>query len=236
MDRCRKRGRKGVLCADRCRCSLLLVLILNSRVGSAASKPIIGGQGNWTFLYMPGRVIMPPGACTSDACNCHGLEVDASTKDIFLTYEPDHNSSDSHCMVRFKPDGTDGIVFGPSEQLCAGTPHGLRIVTEGGQQYLYHANNQEALHKTRLDGSLVWSSFGPPDNRSAFEPYRPTWFAAPPGSKFIYLAGTPSNDLVLAFSHLSLSHLPFFRWLRVQLDPCLHNHRTVHRAELWRTR
>ena len=51
---------------------------------------------------------------------------------------------------------------------------------EDGTPYLYHANNNQALHKTTLDGSLVWTVEGPrgiihsscPTNRHGF-PLRP---------------------------------------------------------------
>ena len=39
--------------------------------------------------------------------------------------------------------------------LCTGTPHGLKITTEGDQQFLYHANNAQKLAKTTMDGEIV---------------------------------------------------------------------------------
>lgn len=74
-------------------------------------------------------------------------------------------------------------MTGGNSTLCSGTPHGLKIVTEGDQQYLYHANNNQKLTKTTLDGSIIWQVnglFGQPTTV-----YRPTWFATPPDSKYM---------------------------------------------------
>lgn len=61
--------------------------------------------------------------------------------------------------------------------------------------YLYHANNNQKLTKTHLDGSIVWEvngTFG----QDPKLPYRPTWFATPPDSKYVYLCdGYGSNNV-----------------------------------------
>lgn len=77
-------------------------------------------------------------------------------------------------MVKWNPDGTGGEIFG-NEDLCAGTPHGLRISNEGNETFLYHANNNQVLHKTDLEGNIIWSVRGPPNNDTKFNPYKPTW-------------------------------------------------------------
>ena len=51
---------------------------------------------------------------------------------------------------------------------------------------MYHANNEQRLSKTRLDGSIIWSQqHNPPDPNSTF---KPTWIAGQPNSEYIYLA------------------------------------------------
>lgn len=87
---------------------------------------------------MPLKLQMPEGAAV---VNSHGLEVDAAGN-IYLTYEPDH-TNDTHCLVRWKPDGTGGEILGAGGPLCVGTPHGLRLAVEGSETFLYHANNGE---------------------------------------------------------------------------------------------
>jgi len=159
---------------------------------SAGQAPIIGGQGDFVFQFEPSRLALPAGTSLN---NAHGLVVDPVTSEIILTYEPNHDE-DSHCMIRFKPDGMGGVTIGDANALCAGTPHGLRLAQEGSDLFLYHANNDAALHKTTIDGKLVWSISGPPTANPDFLPNKPTWFAAPPGSKYVYMSdGYGSNHV-----------------------------------------
>lgn len=79
--------------------------------------------------------------------------------------------------------------------LCNGTPHGLKLASEDGELYLYHANcgtlppryGSGKLSKTTLDGKILWThtaSFGQPSVKD----YRPTWWAIPPSGDYVYLA------------------------------------------------
>lgn len=80
---------------------------------------------------MPDLLKPPAGASMA---NCHGLSVDAD-ENIILTYQD--AGSDPHCIIRWNPDGTGGEFGGKdTPELCTGTPHGLKITTEGGTQYL----------------------------------------------------------------------------------------------------
>lgn len=182
---------------------------LNSKISSAAA-PIIGGQGKYRYQYMPDLLKPPAGA---EMVNCHGLSVDAD-ENIILTYQD--GGKDPHCIIKWNPDGTGGEFAGKdSPELCTGTPHGLKITTEGNTQYLYHANNKQKLAKTTLDGEIVWIKDGPfgqnmtcgPDMcpsgscrcSNGQAPYIPTWFATPPDSKYIYLCDGYGSDRVFAF-------------------------------------
>ena len=78
---------------------------------------------------------------------------------IYLTYQNDN--VDKNCLIRWKPDGTGAeFMTGGNSTLCSGTPHGLKITTEGDTQYLYHANNNQKLTKTTLDGTIIWQVNG----------------------------------------------------------------------------
>ena len=152
--------------------------------------PIIGGNGKFRYQYMPDLLQAPAGA---SLVNCHGLVTDKDNN-IYLTYQND-NKTDSNCLIRWKPDGTGGeFMTGGGHALCDGTPHGLKITTEGQEQFLYHANNNQKLTKTKLDGSVLWQVnglFGQDTNV-----YRPTWFATPPDSEYMYLCdGYGSNQV-----------------------------------------
>ena len=167
-----------------------------SAVAAAAAAPIIGGWGAFRYQYMPDLLTPPAGA---HMVNCHGLVIDNSSR-IYLTYQND-GKTDANCLIRWNPDGTGGeFLSGGNTTLCAGTPHGLKITTElassgAPEQFLYHANNNQKLTKTRLDGTIVWQrngNFGQDPNVK----YTPTWFAVPPRGKFIYLCdGYGSNNV-----------------------------------------
>jgi hypothetical protein len=164
---------------------------------SLGDAPIIGGSGKYRYQYMPDLLKAPAGATL---VNCHGLVTD-SDKNIYLTYQND-GKTDQNCLIKWKPDGTDGVFMtGGNSTLCSGTPHGLKIKTEGGVEYLYHANNNQKLTKTTLDGDIIWQKdgfFG--QNAAGLAAYRPTWFATPPDSDYMYLCDGYGSNQVYAFS------------------------------------
>jgi hypothetical protein len=102
-----------------------------------------------------------------------------------ITYQD--KSDQSKCLLRWKASGYDKIpeFLGPGESLCQGVPHGLRAAVENNQTVLYHANNQQALHKTTVDGDILWTVQGKPNPD---EDFSPTWFASQPESPYVYLA------------------------------------------------
>lgn len=161
---------------------------------SLAGDPIIGGYGGYKYQYMPDLMQPPKGA---KMVNCHGLVTDKDNN-IYLTYEND-GATDENCLIRWKPDGTDPQwMNGGGTKLCSGTPHGLKIATEGNVQYLYHANNDQKLTKTTLDGTIVWQRNGK-FGQDPKIPYRPTWFAIVPDSKYVYLCDGYGSNNVYAF-------------------------------------
>jgi len=103
-------------------------------------------------------------------------------------------------LIRWNPDGTGGeFMTGGGTKLCSGTPHGLKIANEGGKVYLYHANNNQKLTKTTLDGSIVWQVDGNFGQDKTLD-YRPTWFATPPNSDYVYLCDGYGSNNVYPFS------------------------------------
>jgi len=176
-------------------------LYLFAFVASAsAAAPIIGGQGKYRYQYMPELLQLPAGTVL---VNAHGLVVD-NAHNIYLTYENDHKKDPNNCLIRWNPDGTGGIhMTGGNATLCSGTPHGLKIATEWTRdghrdlpvEYLYHANNNQKLTKTTLDGTIIWQRNGN-FTKDQPMPYRPTWFAVPPRGNYIYLCdGYGSNNV-----------------------------------------
>lgn len=161
----------------------------------SSADAIIGGQGEFRYQFMPSLMAPPGGANFS---HCHGLEIDADGN-IYLTYVP--QGADTNCLIKWRPDGT-GAEFvrgGDGADLCAGTPHGLKLANEEGKVFFYHANNQQKLVKTTLDGVVVWQvkgNFG----QNASLPYRPTWHAAPPDSNFTYVCDGYGSSNVYVFT------------------------------------
>jgi len=178
--------------------------------GSGLDAPIIGGSGKFRYQYMPDRVVAPAGAAFA---NCHGLAVDKD-ENIILTYQND--GKDQDCIAKWDPQGYNGTkVSSDTPGFCKGTPHGLKITTEGDEQFLYHANNAQKLAKTTLEGKTVWIKEGPfgqnmtcgpdtcPNNsckcKNGEAPYIPTWFATPPNTPYMYLCDGYGSDRVFAF-------------------------------------
>eukprot|EP00037_Helgoeca_nana_P032083 m.412092 g.412092 ORF g.412092 m.412092 type:complete len:444 (-) comp28788_c0_seq1:134-1465(-) len=161
-------------------------------VEKVSDAPIIGGQGKYRYQYMP-ELLQMPGA---SLVNCHGLVTDAENN-IYLTYQND--GKDLNCLIKWKPDGTAGeFMTGGGNNLCSGTPHGLKVTTEGNTQYLYHANNNQKLTKTTLDGTIIWQDNGNFGQDPTLA-YRPTWFATPPDTNYTYLCDGYGSNHVYAF-------------------------------------
>jgi hypothetical protein len=180
--------------------SFCVILLGVAAVTAFPQNAIIGGQGDFKYQYMPELLQVPDGCCIGKdpKCNAHGVVTDKDDN-IYLTYD-NGGSSDKNCLIRWKPDGTQPeFMTGGNTTLCDGTAHGLKITTENGTQYLYHANNNQKLTKTNLDGSIVWQvngNFGQDPN----VPYRPTWFATPPNSEYIYLCDGYGSNNVYVFT------------------------------------
>jgi hypothetical protein len=161
-------------------------------VAPLGDAPIIGGSGDFKYQYMPNLLKMDGASLV----NCHGLVTDKDNN-IYLTYQND--GKDKNCLIKWAPDGTGGqFMTGGGDALCTGTPHGLKITTEGDEQFLYHANNNEKLTKTKLDGTIVWQTNGN-FGQDPKLPYRPTWHANPNNSQYNYLCDGYGSNQVYAF-------------------------------------
>jgi hypothetical protein len=91
---------------------------------------------------------------------CHSTSGAKSlvSSQIYFTYVSNKVVESTRALIRFRPDGTGAELMGDSNQLAWGTPHGLRISHEANGSFLYHANNNQMLYKTTLDGTLVWAT------------------------------------------------------------------------------
>lgn len=147
----------------------------------------VGGWGDWTYVYEPSYLPVPTEA---DVEHAHGIVIQEDGT-LVITYQD--KTDDSKCLLRWKSSGYKDVpeFLGPGQSLCAGVPHGLRADFEKEEEtgeekmVLYHANNAKHLHKTTIDGDLLWSVEGNPAKEGA---YSPTWFAAHPDSPYVYMA------------------------------------------------
>jgi hypothetical protein len=157
--------------------------------------------------------------------HAHGISIDESDDSIIVTYKDANDPS--KCLLKWsigEYNTQPAEYLGPGEALCRGVPHGLATIREEKtirpssrddddveEFVLYHANNEQALHKTTMDGRIIWSALGPPPPlqtqttspfrnkttiRSDDTPYSPTWTAAAPDSPYLYVAdGYGSNHV-----------------------------------------
>jgi hypothetical protein len=147
----------------------------------AGNGPIASGSGGFRFEYVPARLALPPDVKMRHG---HGLCLDTQGN-IYFTFEPEKVEPETRCLVRFAPDGTNPVLLGNDNALARGVPHGLNIhLDKDGEPVIYHANNDATVHKTTLEGRVLWTQKWTPQMGN----YKPTDAAAPPGSDRVVIA------------------------------------------------
>ncbi len=153
--------------------------------------PLLTGQGAFRYEYVPTKLLLPPEAHMK---NGHGLCHDEAGN-IYFTFEPEKVEAHTRVLVRFAPDGTGGVLLGEDNKLALGVPHGLNIHTEkDGAVYLDHANNAATVHKTTLEGKIMWTQVWPPQMGN----YKPTDAVVPPGSDRVFVADGYGSSMIHA--------------------------------------
>lgn len=165
---------------------------------SGEATDVIGGTGQLRWRYLPDRLQLPPGVQMQHG---HGLAQDHEGGNIYFTYVPMMVAEGTRVLIRFDPNGKEtGQLLGSDNTLSLGVPHGLRISYEDDQAYLYHANNQQLLHKTTLDGTIVWSTNLTAEfSGTKYWPFLPTDAVVPPGSPVVYVADGYGSSFVHHF-------------------------------------
>jgi DNA-binding beta-propeller fold protein YncE len=122
----------------------------------------------------------------------HGLCRD-QRGNIYFTYEPDQLEAGTRALIRFNPDGTGGVLLGNDNTLAKGVPHGLSIQVEpDGKEVLYHANNNATVHKTALDGTVIWTrTWG-----AEMGNYKPTETLAGPAADRLFVADGYGSSMI----------------------------------------
>lgn len=143
----------------------------------------VGDGGSYYYQYEPSLLPLPEGVTMEHA---HGIHIPPEDARIIITYQD--KVDDSKCLLEWTGGFEKPATFlGPGASLCAGVPHGLGAVVDEGESYLYHANNDQHLSKTTLNGTILWTHHhNPPENDNST--FQPTWFAGQPDSPYLYLA------------------------------------------------
>jgi hypothetical protein len=85
--------------------------------------------------------------------------------------------------------------LGTNNALAFGAPHGLSFhLEQDGHAVLYHANNQATVHKTTLEGDILWTQKWP----SQMGNYKPTDVVAVPGSDRVLVADGYGSSMIHA--------------------------------------
>lgn len=146
------------------------------------------GTGRFRYQHLPEKLQLPAevkmkhghGLCRDDAGN------------IYFTFEPQEPKG--QVLVRFSPDGTGAVLLG-DPKLATGVPHGLNIYSEPDcTTYLLHANNAATVHKTTLEGAIVWTQKWSPQMGN----YKPTDVVVPPGSQRLFVADGYGSHMIHA--------------------------------------
>lgn len=158
-------------------------------VATTNASPIVSGSGAFRYQYIPSKLQLPE---TVRMRHGHGLVRDTNG-DIYFTYEPEVVEPNTRVLVRFAPDGTGATLLGADNSLAYGAPHGLNLqVTKDGGRVLYHANNAATVHKTSLDGQVLWTQKWP----SQMGNYKPTDVVVPPGSERVMVADGYGSSMI----------------------------------------
>jgi hypothetical protein len=151
--------------------------------------PVLSGRGDFRYQYVPEKLVLPPEVKMK---NGHGLCHDTQGN-IYFTFEPEKVEEQTRCLVRFAPDGTNPVLLGADNALAHGIPHGLNIdIDKEGNAVLYHANNDATVHKTTLDGRILWTQKWSPQMGN----YKPTDAVAPPGGDRVLIADGYGSSMI----------------------------------------
>ncbi len=161
--------------------------------GNAAppKTPVLSGYGEFRYQYVPEKLVLPDEVKMR---NGHGLCRDTQGN-IYFTFEPEKVEEQTRSLVRFAPDGTGPVLLGGDNALAHGVPHGLNIdIDKDGNAVLYHANNDATVHKTTLDGRILWTQKW----SAQMGNYKPTDAVAPPGGDRVLIADGYGSSMIHA--------------------------------------
>jgi TAT (twin-arginine translocation) pathway signal sequence len=161
----------------------------NDTASGSPSGPIVSGSGDFRYEYVAEKLVLPDSVKMK---NGHGLCMDKAGN-IYFTFEPQKVEAETRCLVRFAPDGTNAVLLGSDNTLAHGVPHGLNIHTEkDGKQVLYHANNVATIHKTTLEGEVLWTQKWSPQMGN----FKPTDTVVAPEGGGVFVADGYGSSMI----------------------------------------
>lgn len=176
-------------------CLLILTLGFNSKahehhdlVNVAQSSPGLVSDTSKIesggYRYMPHMLVLPSEV---DIKHAHGLARD-NEDNIYLAYESNAINENTRAIAQFNKQGKFVRYIGDAN-LAWGAPHGLDLVYENGEKFLYLSNNWSAVRKINMQGQVVWEASDKPDS-SVYQDakYLPTDTAALPLSSTLLVA------------------------------------------------
>ncbi len=140
-------------------------------------EKVLLGKGEHTYEWVSGWGTLPEGMSYG---NTHGCIAIDSKDRVYV------NTDSEHAVIVFDSDGKFLKSWGKE---LAGGLHGMTLVEEDGEEFLYLAHiGQHAVMKATLDGEILWK-LGYPEESGHYEDagrYRPTSVAvAPNGDLYV---------------------------------------------------
>jgi hypothetical protein len=151
------------------------------REAAAPDQVVLVGDGDWRFQWQEDWMKLPEGR--EHLGSTHGCIVVDSKDRVYV------NTDTEAAVMVFAPDGTFLRSWG---KQYAGGLHGMCLVREGNEEFLYltHLARHEVL-KTTLEGEVLWSRGVPMESGlyQSADQYKPTSVAVKPDGGFYVADG-----------------------------------------------
>ena len=155
-----------------------LLLLGVAGLPEPSQEPPTLGRGDYTFRWVEGWAKLPEGQGFG---NTHGCVVVDSKDRIYV------NTDTENAVMVFEASGE---YLGSWGTELKGGLHGMAIVEEDGEEFLYLTHiGQSKVFKATLDGEILWSMGYPRESGlyDAANQYRPTSIAVAPNGE-LYVA------------------------------------------------
>ncbi len=149
----------------------------------AAEEILLGPEAN-RYRWVPNWLKIPEGM---ELGNTHGCMAVDSKGRVFI------NTDSEHAIIIARPDGTIETTWGKD---WAGGLHGMTLVQEGDEEFLYLAHTgRHEVAKTTLLGEVIWTLPWPEisGKYKSADQYKPTGIAVGPDGQIFVADGYGQN-------------------------------------------